>query len=91
MATHTVIDRYLAVLLVKKATVFTVAFCYLEPDFIYSQSRITLPESPLYTNTLLTFRSPKNDCSRINLSIVEEYQNRETGPPTTSKQFNEHD
>lgn len=47
MATHTVIDRYLAVLLVKKATVFTVAFYYLEPEFIYSQSRITLPESPL--------------------------------------------
>ena len=47
MATDTVIYRYLAVLFVRKAAVFTVAFCYLEPNFIYSQSRITLPESLL--------------------------------------------
>lgn len=47
MAAATVKERYLAVLDVKKATIYTVAFCYLGANLDYSQSRITLPESPL--------------------------------------------
>jgi len=35
------IEHYLAVLDVKKATIYTVAFCKSEPNLDYSQSRIT--------------------------------------------------